>query len=610
MTTSRAKPSLFPYQRARRLWASACALIALLVGGAVTASAQETRGTDYVFLVDVSFSMTGRAGGADVFPKVKSAINDFVARVDPGSTIFVCPFEGVIREIKKFTIKGPADIGAVQKYVASLVADGNNTAVYNSLSAMLDTVTVYRVRNKKPVMFFVYTDGNDNVSRSWSLQTILDRFRLKRADQDWLFYTELGLPSDAAKAKIFGKQDRMRYLQEQRGDVHPIVQVEPLVRALDFGNIKGAPNARRVAKFRVRGGRPLPAGVTLSADPVFPALRALGVIAQLSPRTFPPSDSLDVELSLLKGEAMVDGEYTGTFRLRASDPLVIVAPNTIEAVFRFEDPHAVTITPTAGTAFPIDFGPQRARRAASEVLERRLDVTFSASAGKSVSGVAFKVIPDLRNPRNAGEPIEVVADTQAAQQGTLRPDVRKVAVRLRVDMDLRPGTYSGTIRFESPDVAISGPGLTRHEGAQDLPWTFTVDARTPWWLLLLLAAAALGVVGFLVWRFARPAVFADLRLELLEPERRDVSLAGLRMASFGMGRSLVPAATASFTLLAARRGRSVLAILRMDAGEVHLTRAGSATETQIIGSEPVFDGDLIRFGGHKARVASVSHVRP
>ena len=75
-------------------------MIAILIPK-TTCSAQDvpTTQVDYVFLVDVSASMAGQAGHANIFPSVQATIRRFAAGLEDGTTLFVVPFAERIGEL-------------------------------------------------------------------------------------------------------------------------------------------------------------------------------------------------------------------------------------------------------------------------------------------------------------------------------------------------------------------------------------------------------------------------------------------------------------------------------------------------------------------------------
>jgi hypothetical protein len=587
-------------------------LLAFVASPTATVGGQQGAATDYVFLVDVSGSMAGKAGGVNIFPGVQKAISDFVAQVTPGSRVFVLPFEARIRETRRFQIQSAADIRDAQNYIRSLVADGNNTAIYNSLNAATALIAQERGADQRPAMFFIYTDGSDNVSSGWTLATILDHFRLKRGDQDWLFYTELGLPPDPKKERTFAGQERMRYAREQTGQMHPIVQIEPLVPILNFGNMKGSPMATRIERFAVRGSAGLPPGVTLSAEPDFPTLRALGALPQFGPKAFAPGDSVPLRLSLLNAEGIPDGEYAGSFRLTASDPLVLIVPGSIAVRFSLEAPRTLRISSVGELSEPLAFGRLESyRNRSAEEVRREFNLEFSASAIRARESVPFSIKDDAKNPTAIAGHVALLVDGVSPRDGSVAAGAKRLTVVLKADSTLAAGHYSGAIHFLPRTIAVSGTAVSAPDnGVQVMPWSLTIDrAPRPAWVWALIALA-LAVLAALLIRYAtKPPLIGDLRLEVLDPERRTIELSRLHVMSFGPGKDELLDSKTVFAIRAKKAGRAPVAVLELHSGVLHLKQAGSRSEEAVIGGEQLCDGDMLRFGDYKVRVASFSYVR-
>jgi hypothetical protein len=592
-------------------WAASLALGVLLLFS-LEAQAQQQVPTDYVFIVDVSGSMVGK-GGANIFPQVKEAIKSFISEIGPGSDIYIAPFEARVRAIKRFSIQSASDINDARSYVDGLIADGSSTAIYNSVNEVLSTVNSSRAPpgNDRTAVFFVYTDGNDNVSRDWTLGSFLENFNLKRGKRDWLFYTELGLPRNPAKASTFSKFERMRYVQENKGDVHPIVQVETLLPILNFGNLKQHPSVERVERFAARGADAVKKPISITAEPDFPQLRSQGVLAQLSPRSFPPSDSVRLHLSLTNAEALSDGEYHGSVRLVPNDPLVLVVPSEIDVSFSYGAEREVVIDPGQAKSFPLDFGKVQLAHRGPTPFARTFALQFSSTATTAKKGLKHTIVEKADNPAQLRDRIRIKLAGIDSTQEIIPAGTREATLEILADSTLPPGDYSGSIRFEESGLAVRGEGLTTEAGgAQALGWRLKIaKPPIPLWIWLTILVVLLAIAALVARHLMKPAIFTDLKLEVQEPARQSLDLSGRQSARFGVGEEFLPTSPATFAIKARKSGKTESALLELEKGSMTLKKQGSRDATQILGDEEIFDGDVLLFGDHRVRVASFSLVR-
>jgi len=177
--------------------------LALLLFSALPTSAAAPRPKrqviDYVFLIDTSGSMAGLPRGSGnniIYPKLVALLKDFVADVGEGSNIFINNFDSGVKKTRLFRINGEEDIPRVQGYIGALKFNGNNTWLYSSLSKVIDQMAAYRRKHRDVdhlVLYYVYTDGEDNQRGGPSLKSVMDKYRRMRGKKDWLFFVNLGL---------------------------------------------------------------------------------------------------------------------------------------------------------------------------------------------------------------------------------------------------------------------------------------------------------------------------------------------------------------------------------------------------------------------------------
>ena len=158
---------------------------------------------------------------------------------------------------------------------------------------------------------------------------------------------------------------------------------------------------------------------------------------------------------------------------------------------------------------------------------------------------------------------------------------------------------------------VKGAGLAADQsGAQLLEWRMTVRPR-PWplWVWLVIAAVLLAIAAFAARHFLKPPVFTDLKLEVLEPNRQTIDLAGRQSVKLGAGGEFVPDSTTAFSITAKKASGAERARLDLQNGQMTLKKQGVKQPEQVLGDEEIFDGDILQFEEHRIRVASFSLVR-
>jgi hypothetical protein len=570
---------------------------------------------DYVFLVDVSGSMAGAGGNVNIFPKVQGAIKEFIQTLEEGSRIFFIPFEGTIRETKEFQIRGSDDIKVMEDYVTNLVPDGARTAVYNSIESALQTVERYRQEHKaeRAVYFYVYTDGEDNVSTGWTLASILRHFSLRRGNRDWLFYTELGLPKNKEKEKEFEKHEGTVYRNEPPEKVRSIIQVEVLLDILNFGNLKQTSKSTRIEKFRVHGKSELLGEYRIEIEPEFDDVKRQGVYVQITPSSFFPEENVQLEMSLTNPEVLRDREYKGLLKLISGDPLVVVVPDKIQASFLFEPERIVEIVPVSGTEFPVDFGELQPSRDEITEIRKSFALRFNLPAERSGEKLKLRLEQLHANPSVLMVGKDMRIDKAQGEEVLVGPETKEIHLVLNVSSSMISGEYEGAVIFESENTRIVGPSLaevSNFPNAKQLSWRFRLTSPPwPWWVWLLMILLLAGVAFVVVRHKTRPPVLPDLRLEVKQPQLQEIDLTGKTSVSFGKTGEYLDDSEQSFVILPRKEERRVLAILRVSEGQILLRKAGEHESVTVIGEERIFDGDMIEFGDKKIMISSFSLSR-
>ncbi|WP_189072786.1 vWA domain-containing protein [Deinococcus sedimenti] len=156
--------------------------------------------TRTIFVLDTSGSMRGIGDGrADIFERVKSALNTHVRATQPDQVELIT-FDSGLRTRRTFD--APAGSAAWNAALSTLTADGRNTHLYRSVR---DALRPLNTRGGEVTQVFVLTDGIDNDTREQG-KTVTAEGALNawtgRGPLDRLTYVALGteIPADARTA--------------------------------------------------------------------------------------------------------------------------------------------------------------------------------------------------------------------------------------------------------------------------------------------------------------------------------------------------------------------------------------------------------------------------
>jgi hypothetical protein len=562
---------------------------------------------DYMFVIDVSASMKGAVGHPNIFPAVKNAIAGFITKLDPGTTVYFVPFAEQVREIRPFVLHGPDDVAVATAYLNALDANGLNTAIYNSLRDSMDYMKSRRPTPEQaaanPLVIHVYTDGDDNVSQGLTLEGILKEYNLRRGPHDWLFYTELGLSQDPQRAATFNSFDNVRYVAERVGEVRPISVVEARLPFMNFGNVMETQSPERDQQFIVRGTQPLPANFRLRVEPTFDKLRAAGVLVDIEPERFSVANTrIKWKLTLSNVENLGHGVYDGKLTITPSDPLVIVVPDDIIAVFSYEPPKKIVFSAAPGEHLPIAFGEVAPGQAAAAHLR----VAADEEAQRAKIPVTFHIADLSANPARLLLGSAVYIDGQRGKRDGALAAPSEVTVVVQPPPNVPAGDYSGTIDVSAPEAQISYEGGSTTSATLQIPWRFQVPPPpTPWWVWVIVACATVLAILLFAYVATRPPRFPDLQLQLLKPRRGTIDLSGLSKKSFGPSTDVIPDCKVDFSIVARKRdGGGVAALIETDSNDVSIRRRGRNVD--IFQQEELHSGDVIVVDQYELQVESTA----
>jgi von Willebrand factor type A domain. len=540
-----------------------------------------------------------------IFPQVIDTVAGFIRQLEGGTTVYIMPFAGSVIDTKEFAITGSDDNERAIAYLRTLQANGDSTAVYNSIESAISLIEHRGEahKNDRPAVMHVYTDGEDNVSRV-TLNDILEHFSLRRGPHDWLFYTELGLPVDLAKKALFDRRDNVVYVSEKAGVVRPIIQIEPLLTFLNFGNVL-VDQTPTYIRFAVRSSQPLPPKLTISAEAHFEALNAAGVLVQVDPREFAPDPNHNpLKLALENPRALPHGTHLGKLKFKASDPLVVVIPDEVGAQFSYQPKKTLDLSPSPGERLPLDFGIVTPGTSAAHHF--RLTCNEEALQATAPVDVHFKESGRNPAPSYPGQAL-YLDGSRGKRDFQLDRSLNEIAVIAEPPATLRPGTYGGTFELSSRELELSidGHADAGHPHQLLLDWTFTVPQppRPPWeWALLV--AAILAIAAYVLYLYTRPPRFRDFRLILLEPRTGEVDLAGLHSMSFGPSSQNLTDIAKDFAIRAVKKDSRIAAMLELPDSGVTIRRKNQKID--VYGSEELYAGDIIDIPPYQMRVESFS----
>lgn len=183
---------------------------------------------DYFFLIDTSGSMVGLpqgSGSAVIMPKVKNAIGEFIHELPLKSRVVVLPFDRSIHDRKDFMFDTEQSRQKTIEYVNRLEAKGQVTWIYYALREALELAQSFESPTQRKQSIMLYTDGLNNGPDDLTLNDIIDRFKLRRGENEFLFlyYNTLGVSLPLSEFDQLEKVDGIYVSEHPTGEVPPII---------------------------------------------------------------------------------------------------------------------------------------------------------------------------------------------------------------------------------------------------------------------------------------------------------------------------------------------------------------------------------------------------
>jgi Mg-chelatase subunit ChlD len=152
---------------------------------------------DWIFVIDTSASMSGvGAGAADIFPRVRETLRQFVPEIRDGDSLAIFVFDVTSHPILKMQIRSDSDRNSIGPLINNLVARGARTHTGAALTDSLNEV--YSRQDKgRPAAIILLTDGHEDVKGIQNPIRIPDTIKLIRdEDVPYVFYVSLGTEPD------------------------------------------------------------------------------------------------------------------------------------------------------------------------------------------------------------------------------------------------------------------------------------------------------------------------------------------------------------------------------------------------------------------------------
>src|SRR5215217_4228913 len=267
---------------------------ALASGGTVDGTAAAQSGTapgvapvyDYVFLIDISRSMSGGGGNQNIFPEVKAAIIDYLRELPIGVNVRIIPFSGGINPDRIFeaTLTDEDDRQAAIDHVDDLVANGQGTWIYNAVDRALHALKEMQGDDDQAHIqsLLLYTDGQGNGPNDRPVTTLVDRLNVARSDQQYLYVKYIALGTDVPGESEL-EDGGVDVVKVPRGVApSPVREVGIAPATIDAGAVRAGQSAtasRQLCTLPRIGdatgeelevsvdGQSLPGGVELDLDP-------------------------------------------------------------------------------------------------------------------------------------------------------------------------------------------------------------------------------------------------------------------------------------------------------------------------------------------------------
>ena len=417
---------------------------------------------DYFLVVDVSGSMEGKpigSGHAVIFPEVKRKIIDFLENnVRPDTNVVIIPFSKGVEEKQVFfktPVKSQEDIVELKNRINSLQAKGQETWIYHALDSALKWSEKLGKRagsSRKLIQtIYLYTDGLNNGPDGLTLDKILTKFRLRRAETEHLYLTWITIGGARQPEEVIDKtkgEPGVTLIKVGPKDPVPsppgLVGVKPTTIDLQNIYLSKGKGVSKITFFPTPNTR----GKTIVIKPDFPQ----GLAVMVSPHEMKTSvEPQDIYFEL--GPNTKNGKYEGKLRL---SPLIAeefnIDPKEIPVKFDYRKPPVITLF------FPSTFDMQIPRGGGEQ--EQKIKVEFNETAKAENMTIQLELV-DNGKGSNIKIPEHVCLRSnrvmQKSQKITVDKDTKEVSVYINISKKERPELKLE--KFEGEIIPHSDPGI-------------------------------------------------------------------------------------------------------------------------------------------------------
>lgn len=117
---------------------------------------------DVIIVLDTSLSMTGQAGGRDIFDRAKSSIRDYIDQVKDGDRVTFATFDSDVRIFPQVIVDDQNDRDILKKYITMTEASGLWTNTYQMIIKVLEFAAKIEKEDGRPTDIVIMTDGIDD----------------------------------------------------------------------------------------------------------------------------------------------------------------------------------------------------------------------------------------------------------------------------------------------------------------------------------------------------------------------------------------------------------------------------------------------------------------
>jgi len=597
---------------------------------------------DYILLIDTSGSMKKvlqeELSGTSIIDYVKGVASDLARTCVKGSRVFVYTFDDGIRSEKSFRINDESSRQKLVDYIQGLKADGQRTRIFSSLEYIAKKHKT-SPENANYALLFVYTDGIDTSKDT--PESAIEFLKSNLTERGYsVYYTTFGRESL--------KESEKKKLESDLGQFYaagipltetppgPIVTVTPLEGMLDFGNLRVNPNPTQDLTFYAL--RPASLTDSFRLDLTFESpdlsgtnhfLRPVPESVRLSTSDHYSEQSIGLSVSNL--DSTLDGEHFGYLKLSDASPLVVVAPDSIPIVFRFEAERKVVVhavgmeKPEFGLLNP--YNPDESRS-----KEYKLTFDFNESAQKRSGHLYLVLERPEKEAESADSDIYFLIDGQRTDSAVVTPAHRDITLAAEAGPSAPAGDFKAKLTGLSRDMTVEFPGVEVAKNEFTLPVTLSVASR-PWpawkWALVVLVAAILLFIVVIVligvlrgenpidvlsgmFSAFKSVTIPDATLSIRKPaEASDevLNIRGRREVRIGSGGEFAPnAADAAVSLFGVKKNGKVRLVARTVRGEASMKTIEEKDAFPLIESE-LYDGDILLIGNFELEITSLSLIR-